>query len=697
MKQPKKKKPGKKKPEKKKHALQVPFYRSVSLRLVACFLIPVTGIIVLGVVSYNSASKSIINSYKESISQTADMQQKYLNLAVSSEIDEFKNYFTDSSLKTFFGGRMDMIEAKNLQKKYNSRLVSKLSMDSKADGAYFIADGGRSLQGGKASLPYDAYSAYIKTAQGSKVNENPNDWFIFGQDKEADGVLGIDTNIYGIRIARKFQGQQVCIIVDIGAEFVRNVLKSVDAGKDGFVALITSDGKEFYAEPLNENANSLIYGTDSYNNALGLEEATGNGMINLNNRENLFVYGKMETGNAMVAAVIPSKRLLDETAGIKMVSAILTGIFSLLALMLGFLISKKISGIINYILQELHKIANGDLTVHLKTRNKDEFGLLCSGVNQMAFQMKTVLEDVKGVSSELNDTTSYVTNSAGLFMETANNIKDAVAEIEKGVNRLDSGSAGCLSNMEALSGIITSVSTNTAEIGKLADETGQTIKSGIKSINGLGESAAKTTDITRNVIASIQELEKKSKSISTIVSAINSISEQTNLLSINASIEAARAGEAGRGFAVVAEEIRKLSDQCLESAGQISEIVNEIIGQTSEVVAAAMEAEEAVSSQSDVVSSTTGSFRQIGKQINKLSEALEIITNNVCNMDISRNQTLSAVEDISAVSAETSACSDNVSTTVKKQENAVNDLDKSAKQLQIKADFLVEILSSFQL
>lgn len=282
-------------------------------------------------------------------------------------------------------------------------------------------------------------------------------------------------------------------------------------------------------------------------------------------------------------------------------------------------------------------------------------------------------------------------------METANNIKDAVAEIEKGVNRLDSGSAGCLSNMEALSGIITSVSTNTAEIGKLADETGQTIKSGIKSINGLGESAAKTTDITRNVIASIQELEKKSKSISTIVSAINSISEQTNLLSINASIEAARAGEAGRGFAVVAEEIRKLSDQCLESAGQISEIVNEIIGQTSEVVAAAMEAEEAVSSQSDVVSGTTGSFRQIGKQINKLSEALEIITNNVCNMDISRNQTLSAVEDISAVSAETSACSDNVSTTVKKQENAVNDLDKSAKQLQIKADFLVEILSSFQL
>lgn len=651
----------------------------------------------LGVVSYNSASKAVINSYKKSISHTADMQQKYINLAVSSEIDEFKNYFTDSSLTMFFGGKMDLIEAKTLQKKYNGRLVSKLSMDSKADGAYFIADGGRSLQGGKALLPQDAYSAYIGTGQGSKVNEHPNEWFIFGQDKEADGALGIETSSYGVRIARKFQGQQVCIIVDIDAGFIRNALQSIDTGKGGCVALITSDGKEFYSEPGQEDSGSLIYGTDVYNNAVSSEELTGNQIIKLDGRENLFVYGKMETGGAIVAAIIPSKRLLDEAADIKMVSAVVSGIFALLALILGLLISKKISGIINYILQKLRKIANGDLTVQLEIKSKDEFGLLCSGVNQMASQMKAILEDVKGVSNELNDTISYVTKSTGLFMETAKDIRDAVVEIETGVSRLDTGSADCLGNMELLSGIITSVSANTEEIGKLAEEAGETISLGIELVNGLGGSAGKTTDITKNVIVSIQELEKKSKSISTIVSAINSISEQTNLLSINASIEAARAGDAGRGFAVVAEEIRKLSDQCLESAGQISEIVNEIVKQTSEVVSTAKEAEEAVSSQTGAVSGTTNSFRQIGKQITSLSDALEVITSNVYNMDTSRNKTLGTMEDISAVSAETAACSDNVSITVQKQESAVKDLDESAKQLRTKADFLIEILGSFQL
>lgn len=675
----------------------VPFYRSISLRLILCFFVPVAGILILGIVSYKSASDAIINSYKKSVSQTADMQQQFINLAVTSEIDEFKNYFTDNDLKVFFGGRMEMLEADNIQKKYNSRLYNKLAVDTKAESAYFIADGGRSIRGGTASLPVEAYSLYVSTAQGEKVDKNPNDWFIFGQDKEADDVLGIDTSAYSIRVARKFNGMPVIMLIDIDVEFVRNALKSIDAGKDGHVALVTSDGMEFYCDSDYNSKDSLIYGTGFYDQAVSSESITGNQIVELNGASNLFVYGRMETGDVLVAAVIPAERLLAETSSIKKISVILTVVCALVALVLGLAISKRISGIINYILYQLSKVVDGNLTVQFQSNAKDEFGLLCEGVDMTVSQMKAILEDLNGISNELNDTTSYVANAAGLFMDTSEEIKNAVSEIETGVNKLDEGSAECLGQMEVLSGIITNVSVNTEEIGKLMQETGQTINLGIELMHGLKESAKETTDITHNVINSIQELEKKSKSIDAIISAINSISEQTNLLSINASIEAAHAREAGKGFAVVAEEIGKLSDQCMESAGQISEIVQEIISQTSDVVSTVTMAEQTVASQTEAVSETAEYFRQIDIRVGKLLEALDIITMNVQNMDNSRNKTLGTIEDISAVSAETSACSNNVNLTVEKQVSAIKNLDVSAKQLYEKADFLIEILGSFKL
>lgn len=675
----------------------VPFYRSISLQLILCFFVPVAGIVILGIVSYNNASNAIINSYKKSVSQTADMQQQFINLAVTSEIDEFKNYFTDNDLKIFFGGRMEMLEADTIQKKYNSKLYNKLVVDTKAESTYFISDGGRSIRGGTTSLPVDAYSLYISTEQGEKVDKNPNDWFLFGQDKEADDVLGIDTSAYSIRIARKFSGMPVIMIINIDVEFVRNVLKSIDTGKDGHAALVTSDGMEFYCDPDYNSKNSLIYGTEFYNQAISSENITGNQIVKLNGASNLFVYGRMETGDVLVAALIPAERLLAETSNIKKISVILTAVCALIALMLGLAISKRISGIINYILYQLHKVADGNLTVQFQSNAKDEFGLLCEGVNMTVSQMKAILENVSSISNELNDTTSYVANAAGLFMDTSEDIKNAISEIETGVNKLDEGSVECLGQMEALSGIITNVSVNTEEIGKLTQETGKTINLGIELVHGLKESAKKTTNITHNVINSIQELDKKSKSINTIVSAINSISEQTNLLSINASIEAARAGESGKGFSVVAEEIRKLSDQCMEAAGQISEIIQEIISQTSDVVSTATMAEQTVASQTEAVSETAEYFRQIDIRVGKLLEALDIITMNVQNMDASRNKTLGTIEDISAVSAETSACSDNVNVTVEKQVSAIKNLDVSAKQLYKKADFLIEILGSFKL
>ena len=209
----------------------------------------------------------------------------------------------------------------------------------------------------------------------------------------------------------------------------------------------------------------------------------------------------------------------------------------------------------------------------------------------------------------------------------------------------------------------------------------------------LKESTNSTTQITESIIETIENLAEKSKSIATIIEAINEIAEQTTLLSLNASIEAARAGEAGKGFAVVAQEIRKLADESIRSAEEIAQIVQEIEGNTKEATDVERKAENIVGDQQKAVALTTESFDSIGKQVSGLLEALEIINKNVISMEEDRNTTLSSISAITAISAQTAAGASNVNDTVKKQAVSIEDLDQAVDVLEGRAKELSEILS----
>mgnify|MGYP001102668556 CR=1 FL=1 len=129
----------------KKEKSEIPFYRSIAMRLVGAFLIPVIGVLVLGITSYNNASNAIVDTYKESVQQTADTMQQYINLVITSEKDEFKTYLTESDLRKYFAGLMDMYDESSVRKDYQGRLRNKMALDSKIQGAYIIADNKRTI------------------------------------------------------------------------------------------------------------------------------------------------------------------------------------------------------------------------------------------------------------------------------------------------------------------------------------------------------------------------------------------------------------------------------------------------------------------------------------------------------------------------------------------------------------------------
>ncbi len=677
-------------------SFSLPFYRSVGMRLIMGFFVPVIGVMFLGMISYQQASDAIVNNYKESVQQTTEALQQYVTLVLSSEKDEFKSYLTQQEFQSYFQGILSDSDERIALREYQNTLRNKLALDAKVHSIYFLADNKRTVLASLGSVAGDKFTEYSQCKQGEGISKDVSGWHVFGQDDESDDVIGLDDREYCLRIAKKINTYDAVMLINISAGYIRDAMKSLDPGEGGYVAVVTSDGKEFYASEEMTPESPILYGTDFYREALESEDNTGNRMVRLDGKQYMFSYSKVGLGDAMIVSMIPSARILQESAGIKRLTVILTILSAIVALLLGVLISRQISRIIRYILTQLHRLSDGDLTIHLKTRRKDEFGLLCDGVNDTVENMKRLILDVNDVSRQVGEAAMHVAEASRTFLATSQDIQNAVEEIESGVGRLDSGSDNCMNQMDMLSGKINNVSTNTSEIEKLTGETNQSIDMGISSVRSLTQSAEQTMEITREVIVSIEELEEKSKAISNFVSVINDIAEQTNLLSLNASIEAARAGEAGRGFSVVAEEIRKLADQCLESARSISGIVEQIIGKTEDVVTIAKEAEQAVSSQSDVVENTTESFRQIEHLVSSLVMALETIASNVQEMSGARNETLSAIESISDASMRTAESSSSVHSAAGTQLEAIRNLDEASQSLNSKAESLLNTLSSFR-
>ena len=207
------------------------------------------------------------------------------------------------------------------------------------------------------------------------------------------------------------------------------------------------------------------------------------------------------------------------------------------------------------------------------------------------------------------------------------------------------------------------------------------IHKGIKIIELLWQRAQETTDITNQVGNNIEQLSQETESINVFVETIAGISEQTNLLSLNASIEAARAGEAGRGFAVVAEEIRKLADDSAKAAGEIGNHVQHISTRTMDSVQSAKQAEEMVALQGDAVQEVIQVFSDMRDRMQELVKGLQEIVASTEQADKERAETLTAVQNISQIIAETAGNAEIVSQTSEKLMKNVDNLSHTADAL----------------
>lgn len=559
----------------------------------------------------------------------------------------------------------------------------------------------------------EIYSAFLDTDLGQKVSMDATSYYWVGSGSmpDLDKLLLVDPSSYILRVAHDVSSTtDAVMIVDIKKDAILDILTNFNLGEGSYVGIITPDNQEMVVEGKDitkeeegksKSQNSIVKETiykdqDFYKDALKSEKNSGKDYVRFDGKTYLFTFEKIGHSGIMLCSMVPQSVIVAQANSIRVLTFVMVVISCIIAMIVGTLISKGFSKSINLSIKELAKVSKGDLTVEFRTNRRDEFALLYGSCNDMLANIRGLIMEVESVYDALSVSLNKVNTSSTTFSETTKDIQTSVHEIETGVGEQTESATDCLNEMDSLFTKINVVNDNTNEIGSIAASTQVAINSGLTSMDNLNTKTKSTTDITDSVIQTIKELSVHSKNIGQIVNSINDIAEETNLLSLNASIEAARAGAAGKGFSVVATQIRKLADQCLASAGKISNIVTEITEATKEAVNTAQTAEEIVDEQVEAVAATAHSFQALKQHIEKLSEYLESIQSSSKDMETSGSSTLNSMENISAILEETLASVTSVANVTDKQSEALTSLDDASSQLMIRAERLGDAISKFK-
>lgn len=203
--------------------------------------------------------------------------------------------------------------------------------------------------------------------------------------------------------------------------------------------------------------------------------------------------------------------------------------------------------------------------------------------------------------------------------------------------------------------------------------------------------------IVKSSLDKVHNLYDQSKEISKLVLVIKEISEQTNLLALNAAIEAARAGEHGKGFAVVADEVRKLAEQVSNSVSEITGIVSSIQKETGYVVESLVNGYEEVEKGTAKIKTTGQTFKVIDDSFTLVNTNIKSISERLYTILTESEHMTKLVKETAAFSNESVASIEETSSSVDQTNSSIHEVSKSANQLAHTAEDLMGIVSNYQL
>ena len=676
---------------------------SIRNKIVVCFLVPIVFMVIIGVSAYQKSAEGLSEKFTDSTLQTMRMATENLNMSCDFIRSEGLKYAYDDDLRKYFLGMFEdnPVDKLNFLTSTKSNLLSVQTSNPFISHMHIIPKKGVNLLSTKLSSGVDGFLEE-DVASGEGRRSIPQ-WI--DSHPVLDEKVTETEKDYIMAFEMMSQSNNACVVIDIKPSAITDFMEEIDIGDGSIIGFVTPGGRELVVENVEEGKESVlpeegnVFSGQEYYTAV-MDEAVadaGTAEVDFQGEKYLFIYSHSADIGFTTCALVPMRVVTSQATEIRNMTIGLVILACVIVVIVGIFITAGIENNMRRISRKFGDVAKGDLTVTVSAKGHDEFQDLAGSATNMITNTKKLVNQVSNATGELEVSAQNVGQASELIHEYSQDITRAIGEINEGMEEQSRHAQECVEKTDILSNEIQEVSHVVERVEKLVGETEGMINKGMEIVQVLGDRAGETTQMTVKVSESIESLRKESEIINSFVATITEITEQTNLLSLNASIEAARAGEAGRGFAVVAEEIRKLADDSAKAAGEIRNNVANITAQTQNSVESASQAKAMVELQTKAVEEVIAVFREMQERMGQLIEGLKDIVVSTEKADGERSAAVAAVKNISDIIEETAGSAETVNDVANKLLNHVEKLSTTASVLDENMEGLKNEISVFKI
>lgn len=407
-------------------------------------------------------------------------------------------------------------------------------------------------------------------------------------------------------------------------------------------------------------------------------------------------YTILNNENILVLTADESEAL----AGITTVTGVAVEIIAivvLIAIIISFIMGRRLMRPLVKVSTIIEDVANGNIEADFSVvkESNDEIGLIIEKMKELTQSLGSIVGKIRN-SSDTMSSNSYELNDTSSQTLAANN------EISKAVEDVAEGSTGMAASISKINENLLEMSNETKDINASVDEIkNQTVAVQDSSkimndkIKSMQDSSHKMDEGISAISKRIETVNTTVDKVSNIVSVIEEISSETNLLSLNASIEAARAGDAGKGFAVVAQEIRVLSDNTNTELENIKQIISSLVEECRYCVQASGTIVEDNAKQKEEIKAVLDEFGSLDEQIQKTAEKADEIEELVTAMIELNDDITKSSNSLTDVSAANAAATEEMNANIEELNAMMHGVSEMAEHMNNESDGLKEALSFF--